>query len=174
MRVPLIAAWAQPEPDNAVQQRLQIPAGAIQEQVAAVHDLFPTLLEFLELESPADHAVDGEGMATLLSGQPDPGRGETFLMHYPHAPHRSDYFSVYRDGDWKVIYHYFPSEVSQGSHYQLYNLADDPFESTNLADSRPEKLAEMMGALVDSLESHGGLYPVATTGGTSALKPKLP
>ena len=174
MRVPLIAAWAQSEPDNAFQQRLKIPAGEIQEQVAAVHDLFPTLLEFLELESPADHALDGEGLATLLSGQPDPGRGKTFLMHYPHAPHRSDYFTVYRDGDWKVIYHYFPSKASQGSHYQLYNLAEDPFELTNLADSRPEKLKKMMDALADSLESHGGLYPVATTGGTSPLKPKLP
>ena len=45
-------------------------------------------------------------------------------MHYPHSPHRSDYFTCIADGDWKVIYHYFPSEVSEDSHYQLFNLAE--------------------------------------------------
>jgi arylsulfatase A-like enzyme len=43
MRLPFIAAWASPNPDNPHQRRLPIPAGAIQSQQAAVHDLFPTL-----------------------------------------------------------------------------------------------------------------------------------
>ena len=33
--------------------------------------------------------LDGTNLATLLSGQPDPGYKEIFLMHYPHGPHRS-------------------------------------------------------------------------------------
>jgi hypothetical protein len=68
----------------------------------------------------------------VLLGKRDPHRAETFLMHYPHSPHRSDCVTVYRDGAWKVIYHYFPSAASENSHYQLFNLSEDPFEQRNL------------------------------------------
>ena len=95
-------------------------------------------------------------------------------MHYPHSPHRSDYFTCYRHGDWKVIYHYFPSEASEDSHYQLYNLADDPFESNNLAASKPDQLRLMMQGLIASLEQHNALYPVDKEDGVTPLKPKLP
>ena len=110
----------------------------------------------------------------LLSGKGDASRKEQFLMHYPHAPHRSDYFTCCRDGDWKVIYHYFPYEGSEGTHYQLYNLADDPFESTNLAASKPDRLRRMMQALTNQLEQHNALYPVSEPGGDQPMMPKIP
>ena len=94
-------------------------------------------------------------------------------MHYPHAPHRSDYFTVYRDGAWKVIYHYFPSNVSEGSHYQLYNLGEDPFEQNNLATKNPEELKQLMRGLIEALASQDAVYPVAEDKIT-ALKPKMP
>jgi len=92
-------------------------------------------------------------------------------MHFPHA-HRSDYFTVYRRGDWKVIYHYFPSNASENSHYQLYNLREDPFESTNLAPTHPDRLHTMMEGLITGLEETGALYPVDKSG--KELKPLLP
>ena len=93
-------------------------------------------------------------------------------MHYPHAPHRTDYFTCYRRGAWKVIYHYFPSEVSGGSHYQLFKLDDDPFEQQDLAASRPDDLRRMMQHLIDALEQHQAVYPVDEQG--NPLKPQLP
>jgi arylsulfatase A-like enzyme len=174
MRVPLIAAWAKASPSSPHQRQLSIPAGAIQSQVAAVHDLFPTIGEIAGAEVPENHTVDGIHLQRLLTGHRDDSRAETFLMHYPHSPHRSDYFTCYRSGDWKVIYHFLPSKASEGSHYQLYNLADDPFESTNLASSRPEQLRKMMQALAASLETHGALYPVSEKDGQSPLRPILP
>ncbi|MCA9204461.1 MAG: sulfatase-like hydrolase/transferase, partial [Planctomycetales bacterium] len=101
MRVPFIAAWAKSNAENDYQQRLSIPAGAIQSQQAAVHDIFPTILQLLDITKPDSHVVDGASLHTLISGKPDESRPERFLMHYPHSPHRSDYFTVYRDGDWK-------------------------------------------------------------------------
>ncbi|MCH5375534.1 MAG: sulfatase-like hydrolase/transferase, partial [Planctomycetes bacterium] len=133
MRVPFIAAWAKADEENPHQRRLPIAVGAIQNQLAAVYDLFPTILAFAGVTWPDNHVVDGSRLDTLLTGKPDPTREEIFLMHYPHSPHRSDYFTCYRHGDWKVIYHYYPSKASEDAAYQLYNLADDPFESTNLA-----------------------------------------
>lgn len=174
MRVPLIAAWARVDPDNNHQKRLSIPSGVIQQQVASVEDLFPTINAIAGVELPKGHVVDGSNLATLVTRRRDPSREEVFLMHYPHSPHRSDYFTVYRNGDWKVIYHFFPSKASGGSHYQLFNLAKDPFESTNLASAEPERLGSMMQELAASLDKHGALYPVSKQDGRTPLKPILP
>ena len=173
MRVPFIAAWARASGDNLSQQRLPIAAGVIQSQQAAVYDIFPTILALTDIQSPPSHFVDGFHLDTLLSGKSDKMRPEKFLMHYPHAPHRSEYFTCYRQGDWKVIYHYFPSKASEASHYQLYNLADDPFESTNLAPSRPDRLREMVRGLIAELEMHDAVYPVNKSD-SIPLNPKLP
>jgi arylsulfatase A-like enzyme len=173
MRAPFIAAWAAADARSPHQQRLPIAAGAVQSQLAAVIDIFPTLLRAAEIELPPGHEVDGAALDTLLAGPRDPSRPERFLMHYPHAPHRSDYFTSFRNGPWKVVYHYFPSKASEGSNYQLYHLGDDPFESTNLAAARPEDLRREMEALVSTLEAYGALFPVDQDGLTP-LKPKLP
>ena len=173
MRVPFIAAWAKASVGNAFQQRLPIPAGSIQSQQAAVYDLFPTLLALTGKSAPANHLVDGARLDTLLAGKRDASRDETFLMHYPHSPHRTDYFTTYRNGEWKVIYHYFPTEVSENSHYQLFNLKSDPFEQTNLAASETAVLKRLMQGLIVGLEKEGAVYPVAKET-RLGVKPKLP
>lgn len=179
MRVPFIAAWAKANPDNAWQKRLPIPAGGIQHQVASVEDLFPTILEFVKVNTPNDHAVDGHHLQTLLEGKVDSSRPEQFLMHYPHGPHRSNYFTTWRDGDWKVIYHTLPKILTHGKfiqfdggNYELFNLAKDPFESTNLADTHPKDLKRLMTGLTAALKEHNAVYPIDDDG--KALPPKLP
>ena len=159
-RAPFIAAWAKPNSDNAIQKRIPISQGAIQSQMAAIYDLFPTILEVANVTSPQEHTLDGKSLLPLLTGVRDSSRADRFLMHYPHAPHRTDYFTTLRIGDWKVIYHYFPSEVSGGSHYQLFHLAVDPFEQKDLSLQEPEELKRMMRAMSDELVGHGALYPV--------------
>jgi arylsulfatase A-like enzyme len=172
VRVPFIAAWAKPSTASAVRKPLPISAGAIQGQQAAVQDLFPTILGLTETAIPAGHTVDGQQLDTLLTGKADSRRSETFLMHYPHTPHRSDYWTSYRHGDWKVIYHYYRSEASEQSHYQLFYLKADPFEQTNLATKTPDDLRRLMRGLIAALEEHHALYPVDKDG--QPLKPKLP
>lgn len=179
MRVPFIAAWAKPNPANPHQQKLAIPAGAIQSQVASVVDIFPTVLAAAGVAAPAGHPLDGRPLQPLLTGRRDASRSEQFLMHYPHAPHRSNYFTVWRDGDWKVICHFLPdvpahgdSIQSGGKTYQLFNLKDDPYEQNDLAETHPEELRRMMQGLIAQLEAHDALYPVDAAG--TPLKPKLP
>jgi arylsulfatase A-like enzyme len=173
VRVPFIAAWGAPEPQNPFQKSLPIPAGAVQTQLAGVMDLFPTILSLTGIPAPADHIVDGRSLNLLLTGAADPAHPSTFLMHYPHSPHRSDYFTSYRDGDWKVIYHYFPGSSTAGSHYQLFNLREDPSESHNLAEQNPAQLRAMMQKLTAELERHGAQYPVEQGTG-AAVKPAAP
>jgi arylsulfatase A-like enzyme len=40
----------------------------------------------------------------------------------------------------------------QDAPYELYNLADDPFEVTNLAEKMPERVAEMENYLMGLIE----------------------
>lgn len=179
MRVPFIAAWAKPEPTNKLQQRLSIPQDQIQTQVAAVQDLFPTILEVVGQDPPNDHPVDGTSLLTLLTGMADDERPEQFLMHYPHGRHRSNYFTTWRDGDWKVIYHALPSKPTTGGHlqftdgnFELFNLAADPYESTNLAQSASDELTRMMKGMISALKEHNAIYPVDDAG--NELRPQLP
>ncbi|WP_425613846.1 sulfatase [Anatilimnocola sp. NA78] len=173
MRVPFIAAWGQANAQNPLQRSLPIAAGKIQSQPAAVYDLFPTILALAGVQKPAAHSVDGSSLATLLSGQADPQHDESFLMHFPHSPHRSEYYTVYRQGDWKVIYHYPPSKKFGKLKYELFNLKQDPFESTNLAEQEPAQLRRLMQGMIEKLAAQKAVFPVAEDGRTE-LRPELP
>lgn len=179
MRVPFIAAWAAPSETSVVQQGWKIPNGQIETHMASVMDLFPTILELAGSQAPVDHPLDGHSLHRLLNGEQDERHPKTFLMHYPHAPHRSNYFTVYRDGDWKVVYHTLPQEPTSGGHiqfeggnYELFNLAEDPFESTNLASQQPARLRQMMQAMITALGDHQAVYPIDADG--NELRPQLP
>lgn len=174
MRVPFIAAWAKPDASREPQRELPIPAGSLNAQIASVEDILPTLASILELDVPRDYVLDGSDITPSLLGEPDADRRDEFLMHYPHAPHRSDYFTVYRLDDWKVVYHYYPSDVSNNMHYELFNLSEDPFESNDLSQSHPEQLRRMMQELASQLEQHDALYPISDDGDQSPLKPIIP
>jgi len=170
MRVPFIAAWAKPDPTNKWQQKLPIKQGAIQPQLGAVMDLYPTILGLVDAKAPTGHVVDGHDLAKQLTGERNPDREERFLMHFPHG-HRSSYFTSLRAGDWKVVYHYEPKNPDQPK-YELFNLKDDPFEKNDLSQKEPNKLKRMMNAMIQQLKAEGALYPVGQDG--KELKPKLP
>lgn len=173
MRVPFIASWAKPSEANENQKRLPIAQNTIQSQQAAVYDMFPTILNLAEVTVPAQHPLDGRKLDTLLTARPDGNRDEKFLMHYPHAPHRTAYFTTFRDGELKVIYHYFPTQVSGGSHYQLFNLKADPFEQNDLAKTHPAELKKLMQGLIAGLEAQNAVYPIDKES-KAPVKPKLP
>lgn len=160
MRAPFIAAWAKPNENQASQRKLPIARGAIQSHVVSVCDLFPTILNLSGVQPPANHPVDGQKLDTLVTGRGDSAHSTQFLMHYPHAPHRTNYFTTYREGDWKVIYHYFPTAVSGGSHYQLFHLGRDPFEQEDLAMREPAELRRLMQGLIARLKDYDAAYPV--------------
>jgi arylsulfatase A-like enzyme len=84
-------------------------------------------------------------------------------MHFPHK-HRSSYFTSFRDGDWKLVYHYRPNDNPAKTPYELFNLAQDPFEKHNLADSKPQVLKKMMATMTASLQEQSALYPVDPDG----------
>ena len=169
MRVPFIASWAKPDSRTPQQKKLPIQAGVIQQQLGTVMDLYPTVLAVTGTELPKNHVIDGFNLIPQLLGQKNEARPEKFLMHFPHA-HRGSYFTVYRDGDWKLIYYYNPKLPNRPA-YELYNLKKDPGEIYNVATLETEKLKGMVQAMTKQLEAEGALYPIDADGNT--LKPVI-
>lgn len=158
VRVPFIAAWAKPNPKNKWQKRLPIAAGSVRQEIGNCSDLFPTITELIAAAVPDDHTVDGQDLARLFSGQPDQNHRDEFLSHYPHrrgVGPGNDYFTLYRLGNWKVIYHY----LDQQARYELYDLENDPSESNNLAADNKAKLRSMLKTMAGELEAKAAQYP---------------
>lgn len=170
VRVPFIASWAHPNPKNKFQKSFPIATNQIQTQLGTVMDLYPTLLSVAGVKTPQNHSLDGFNLKKLFQGKADAKHPQEFLMHFPHE-HRGSYFTTFRKGDWKLIYHYNP-ETPQKPDCLLYNLAKDPVEANDLAQSEPEKVKAMVKEMTLRLEREGALYPVDKEG--NALKPVIP
>jgi arylsulfatase A-like enzyme len=117
-------------------------AGAVCDVPVISTDFFPTILEACGLDPLPRQHVDGTSFAKLLK-DPEAGHDRAPLFwHYPHWGNQGGIpSSAIRDGDWKLIDFYWKKSP------ELYNLADDPGEHTNLADKDPKKLAELQAKL---------------------------
>lgn len=162
-RVPFIAAWAKPDSENAHQQKFPIAQNATQTQLGTILDLFPTILDVTGQAPPENHHLDGHTLKIQLTGNANPDRPEVFLNHFPHE-HRSNYYTAYRDGDWKLIYNYLPTSTEEQPRYELFNLKNDPFETTNLATKNPEKLKNIFTHMMTTLKEHRALFPIDQEG----------
>ena len=162
-RVPFIVSWGGDNPENPWQRKLPIKSGAIQEQVGSIDDIFPTILELLELEVPESHIIDGQTLSVLLNDQADVRRNDVFLSHFPHGP---EYYTSYRKGNWKLIYNYFPEMNNGGEEirYELYDLEADPGESGNIANTRVDIVEDLMKEMRKYLHSKNALFPIDSEG----------
>ena len=177
MLVPFIAAWGKADENNASQQKLPIPAGAIQTQMGTIFDLLPTICKLADVEVPIDMPLDGYDLTPQFAGNRNETRKEDFLNHFPHD-HRSSYFTSYVNDGWKVIYHYpLPARGQKAKanelspKYELFNLKEDPFEKKDLSKSHPEKLQTIMTAMIKDLEAKKALYPQKDN---KELRPEMP
>ena len=114
--------------------------GSVSHKPMISMDFFPTMLDLAGLPLQPKLHVDGRSLLSQLKGN-DTGQ-RTLHWHYPHY-HGSSWKpgASIRDGDWKLIefYHY--------NNFELYNLAKDPGEQTNLAKHNPRKAAELRAKL---------------------------
>jgi arylsulfatase A-like enzyme/lysophospholipase L1-like esterase len=105
-------------------------------------DIFPTSLELAGLPLEPTNHTDGVSFAAALRGE-SYDRGEPIFWHSPSArPYSTGDFnsSAVRDGDYKLIWFY----DTPGQPYELYNVKTDIGENFNLAESRPDKAAELL------------------------------
>jgi len=132
LRVPCIVRW----PGH-------IPPASVQDQPSYFPDWFPTLATIGKAEIPADANLDGMDLSELLTDDP-----ATLSRTKPMIWEFAGYGGIIaiRDGDWKAVR--VDTKKSQPGKWQLYNLADDPRESNNLAEQHPQRIAAMERAFL--------------------------
>ena len=115
-------------------------------------DFFPTILEIGDVASPDDRQIDGMSLTSLLQGD-ELDRGPLF-WHYPHYGNQGGApGGAVRDGDWKLI------EWYEDDSLELYNLADDIGEATNVAEQNGEIVERLHGLLKAWREEVGARMP---------------
>ena len=99
-------------------------------------DVMPTLLALAGGKGSADHPFDGQDMwPTLAAGAPSPN--DDILINV------EAFRGAVRKGDWKLIrIALLPGRT------ELYDLANDPGETTNVAADHPDIVADLEARLI--------------------------
>ena len=137
-----------------------IPVGVVSDEPAGLVDVLPTVCDLLELEKPEVHH-DGSSLAPLLKGDAD-----AFSRHQPLFWHlqKSRPIVAMRDGDWSLVANpdyelstsnmfqeaWIPA-IKQGGYtdFQLFNLKEDPNQTTDVAGDHADRLAKMKQQLLE-------------------------
>ncbi|HCS51947.1 sulfatase-like hydrolase/transferase [Rubinisphaera sp.] len=170
IRVAGIARWTGTIAEN---QTSSVPACSL--------DFLPTFCSLADVEISDDLVLDGTDISGLLQGE-KLTRQQPLFWHYYRA------YSVpkiaMRDGDWKIVAHWDgPHLIEAGNSlgrgvntesqkviktaqlvkYELYNLADDPSETNDLAEQELKILKRMQDQVVKKYQQVQSECPVWET-----------
>ena len=126
IRVPMFVKWP-----------AQISPGTVVETPVAHIDVMPTLAAAAGAPLPEGVVIDGRNMLPEAMGTGQLVRPNDAIFW------QSGYVQVVRAGDWKL-----QIDGRQEKSW-LFDLAADPTEQNNLADARPDKLAELTALIED-------------------------
>ena len=127
IRGPLIVRWPK-----------SVKANASCDVPVITTDFYPTLLDLAGLPAQAQQHCDGVSFAALLRGEAKDLPQRDLFWHYPHYSNQGGFpSSAIRAGDYKLIRRLEDGRV------HLYDLKNDIGERNDLADTMPEKVAEL-------------------------------
>jgi arylsulfatase len=141
---------------------------ALRKQPVHVIDVVPTVLELAGVAPPAEHGgqpvppLQGRSFAKCLTNPAAPPPHER--LWWCHEGHRA-----VRVADWKLV-------AVKGGPWELYDLARDRTETTNLASSQPERVAALEQAWAELNDEcrrlatlDGGAAPQAAAAAAAAV-----
>ena len=127
-------------------------AGSASDEPVVSMDFYPTILEATGFSEQPQQHVDGRSLLPVLRGERITER--PLFFHYPHYGNQGGSpGSAVRLGDYKLIRFY------EDDHFELYNLAADPGESTDLAASDKVRVDELNALLTDWLTEADAEFP---------------
>jgi arylsulfatase A-like enzyme len=144
VRVPMIARWPG-----------KIPAGSITNHVSAFWDVLPTCAELAGIASP--QGIDGISFVPTLLGMK--GQKQHNYLYWEFYEQRGK--QAVRKGNWKAVR--LNVRRNPDGPLELYNLARDIAETTNVADKHPDIVAEMAAIMKDA-HTESEHYKLTTTG----------
>jgi len=155
-RTPLIVRWPG-----------KVEAGTTSDELLSLTDVFATLAAVVGHALPGDAAEDSYNMLPVLLGE----QGDEPVRPYLIQQTMSGRNMSIRRGDWKYLNHkgsggnnydrsgpwgmreYALPDTDPDAPAQLYNLAEDPGERTNLYSKHPAIVNELANLLAQSKES---------------------
>jgi len=154
-RVPLMIRWPG-----------RIPAGMETEQTVCQTDFMATLAKLVDFALPDDAAEDSYDLSPLLLGR---------LTHPPireaTVHHSGRGMFAIRQGRWKLVLGLgsggwskpiAPKAAAEGPAGQLYDMGEDPGETTNLWLERPE-VVHRLKRLLETYRSEGRSTPLRSS-----------
>ncbi len=147
IRVPLIVRWPG-----------VIAPGINDDTLVHGVDWHATLADLAKTALPSGETLDGVNFAPVLRGT-GAIRSRPLYWHYPHyrrsmAGLAASPSSAVRIDDWKLLHFYETDGV------ELYNLRNDPGETSNLAHSQPDQAARLRRQLDGWRTAVGAQPPV--------------
>jgi len=129
----------------------------------ATYDIFPTLAALAGIPVPASDKLDGINLVPELKGEVDPGRAVYF--------HRPDYIPTWRDDLKRLGLGETPRAAIREGRYklhllfdenrtELYNLDQDPGETTDLSRSESEVAGRLEKELMAWLKDADAQMPM--------------
>ena len=122
IRVPFMMQW-----------KGRIPSGKVYARPVISLDISPTVMAAAGSRIPADAALDGVDLMPFLAGR-EKGDPHTHLFW------RFGALCAVRAGDWKLL------RRAVDAPWELYNLAADISEKSDIAAAQPEKVKELGAA----------------------------
>ena len=103
-----------------------IPEGETVDALTYLYDVFPTVCELTDVACP--DTIEGCSLVPLMNGHVERVRPTVFAAY-------RDIQRTITDGRWKLIRYYVSEETGAGTDcIQFFDLEQDPWETTNLAD----------------------------------------
>ena len=129
-----------------------IESGSASDYPGLTMDIYPTLLDAAGV--PVTHFIDGRSFLPTLHGEDQPWeeRYLFFSRREGGVRYNGKTIEAVRHGPWKLL------QNSPFTPLELYNLEDDPLETTNLAADEPDVFNRLAAALRGYLQE-GGKVP---------------
>jgi len=165
IRTPLVVSWTA-EPRMA--------RGSESETVVVSQDLYPTLLDLTGLSGDPVYNEDLDGVSFRAALEGDDRDCDVAYWHYPHvSPQSQDvkggrFVTAVRMGDWKLLYAY------EDASWELYDLASDVGETTDLAGECTGIASELGARMVDWLVAIDAQLPIDEATGEPVALPVPP
>ncbi|PQB07686.1 hypothetical protein BST83_11355 [Polaribacter filamentus] len=133
-----------------------IEAGKTVEGYTSLVDLFPTILDYLEVP---EHASEGTSLRGLIEGT-DQEHGQYVVTEWNTRGDRDPNYMIVKDG-WKLL---IPFTITSTVINAMYDLNTDPFEMNNLLGNNPDralhqdKAEELRTHLAEWLEKNNSIH----------------
>jgi arylsulfatase A-like enzyme len=155
-RVPLLVVWPG-----------RVSPGSVSHALVQSTDFFPTLADMLGWTLPASVRFDGVSQRPAF--EKNQHVREEIFCHFPHGNAAKDYegmtaptsaspASSVRSGDWKLI-RFFCDNADQTDRHELFNLAEDPGESRDVAAAHPDRVKQLAAQLDTLLHGTSAVIP---------------